>query len=152
MTPRPSRVIMFSALSGTYGCFSNFAPYSITLKGVVWPTSEHYFQAQKFVGTEHEDAIRRAKTPKLAANLGRSREHPLRPDWEQVKDAVMEDAVRAKFAQHADLRRILLETGDALIVEHRAGDSYWGDGPDGSGRNMLGRILMKVRDNLRSKE
>ena len=150
MTPPPPRVIKFSTLTGAYGCFSNFAPYPITLKGNVWPTSEHYFQAQKFAGTEHEEAVRLAKTPKLAANLGRSRERPLRPDWERVKDAVMEEAVRAKFTQHADLRRILLETGDAEIVEHRARDSYWGDGPDGSGKNMLGRMLMRVRDELRA--
>ena len=148
MTP-PQRVIYFSGLSGAYGCFSNFAPYPIILKGNVWPTSEHYFQAQKFAGTAYEEVVRLAKTPKIAANLGRSRERPLRPNWEHVKDAVMEEAVRAKFTQHADLRRVLLETGDTLIVEHRTRDSYWGDGPDGSGKNMLGRILMRVRADLR---
>jgi N-glycosidase YbiA len=146
------RAIRFSSLHGAYGCFSNFAAYPITLKGRVWPTNEHYFQAQKFVGTEHEEAVRLAQTPKLAANMGRSRERPLRADWEQAKDALMEEAVRAKFTQHADLRRILLETGDAPIVEHRAKDSYWGDGPDGSGKNMLGCILMRVRDELRDEE
>lgn len=146
---RAGRAIRFSSLHGEYGCFSNFAAYPVTLKGRVWPTNEHYFQAQKFAGTEHEEAVRLAKTPKLAANMGRSRERPLRADWEQAKDGIMAEVVRAKFTQHADLRRILLETGDATIVEHRAKDSYWGDGPDGSGKNMLGRILMRVRDELR---
>lgn len=143
-------VIRFSGLSGAYGCFSNFAPYPITLKGKEWPTNEHFFQAQKFAGTPHEETIRLANTPKQAANMGRSRERPLRADWERVKDAIMLEAVHAKFTQHADLRRVLLETGDAEIVEHRAKDSYWGDGPDGAGKNMLGRILMRVRDDLRA--
>lgn len=144
------RAIQFSSLRGEYGCFSNFAAYPITLKGKLWPTNEHYFQAQKFAGTAHEEAVRLAKTPKLAANMGRSRERPLRADWEQAKDTIMEEAVRAKFTQHADLRRMLLATGDAEIVEHRAKDSYWGDGPDGTGKSMLGRILMRVRDELRA--
>ena len=142
-------MIQFASLRGEYGCFSNFAPYPITLKGTVWPTSEHYFQAQKFAGTEHEEAIRLAKSPLVAARMGRSRQRPLRADWDAVKDAVMLAALRAKFTQHADLRETLLATDDALIVEHRARDAYWGDGPDGSGRNMLGLLLMRVRAELR---
>ncbi len=62
----------------------------------------------------------------------------------------MHEAVLTKFTQHADLREILLGTGDAVIVEHTANDSYWGDGGDGSGKNKLGQILMRVRDELRS--
>jgi ribA/ribD-fused uncharacterized protein len=61
----------------------------------------------------------------------------------------MREAVLAKFSQHPDLREILLATGDALIVEHTENDSYWGDGGDGSGVNMLGRILVEVRAALR---
>jgi ribA/ribD-fused uncharacterized protein len=57
-------------------------------------------------------------------------------------------AVRASFGQHAELGEILLHTGDAMIVEHTEKDAYWGDGGDGSGKNMLGRILMEVRDEL----
>ena len=62
----------------------------------------------------------------------------------------MREALRAKFSQHQDLRKILLDTGDAEIVEHTSNDSYWGDGGDGSGKNMLGRLLMEVRDELRA--
>jgi ribA/ribD-fused uncharacterized protein len=143
-------VIRFYSLRDEYGCFSNFAAYPIRMKGKRWPTSEHYFQAQKFAGTEHEEAIRLAGSPMIAARLGRSRKRPLRRDWEKVKDAVMRDAVLAKFTQHDDLRAVLLGTGEAEIVEHTANDSYWGDGGDGSGRNMLGRILMSVRTELRA--
>ena len=82
-------IIRFYRVEEAYGCFSNFAPYPIKLKGKEWPTSEHYFQAQKFAGTEHEEAIRLAKSPMIAARMGRSRKRPLRPDWEEVKDDIM---------------------------------------------------------------
>jgi len=57
--------------------------------------------------------------------------------------------VRARFSQHEDLKRLLLDTGDAKLVEHTTNDDYWGDGGDGSGKNMLGRLLMEVREELR---
>jgi N-glycosidase YbiA len=119
------------------------------MKGKSWPTSEHYFQAQKFAGTEHEEEIRLIKSPMIAARMGRDRKRPLRLDWESVKDEIMFEAVRAKFTQHEKLRKILLATGDAEIIEHTSKDSYWGDGGDGSGRNMLGKTLMLVREELR---
>ena len=145
-------VINFYSESDEYGCFSNFAAYSLKLKGKRWPTSEHYFQAQKFKDDGHQAEIRKAKSPMIAARLGRDRKKKLRRDWESVKDNVMREAVLAKFTQHNELREILLETGDAKLIEHTSNDSYWGDGGDGSGRNMLGRILMEVREKLKEDE
>lgn len=150
--PEPPPVINFYSATGEHGCFSNFSRHSVFLKGKHWPTSEHYFQAQKFAGTEHEEAVRRCKRPADAADMGRSRKLPLRRDWESVKDRVMLEAVRAKFAQHDDLKAVLLATGDAKLVEHTENDSYWGDGGDGSGKNRLGQLLMRVRDELRAAE
>ena len=145
-------VINFYSTTGDYGAFSNFSRHSVFLKKKRWPTSEHYFQAQKFAGTEHEEAVRMAKRPMEAAGMGRDRKRPLRRDWESVKDGIMLDAVRAKFTQHDDLKAILLGTGDAKLVEHTANDSYWGDGGDGSGKNRLGQILMQIREELRAAE
>jgi len=142
--------IRFGRLADPYGWMSNFAPHAIVVDGKRWPTSEHYFQAQKFAGTAHEDAIRLAASPMIAAHMGRSRKRPLRSDWETVKDDVMRRAVSEKFRQHASLRAALLATGDAEIVEQSKRDAYWGDGGDGKGRNMLGRILMEVRAALAS--
>lgn len=84
----------------------------------------------------------------IAARMGRDRKKKLRRDWESVKVEVMRKAIRAKFTQHDDLRAILLSTGDAKIVEHTEKDSYWGDGGDGSGKNMLGQILMEAHSEL----
>ena len=85
----------------------------------------------------------------LAARMGRDRKRKLRRDWERAKTGIMREAVEAKFRQHADLRTLLLGTGEALIVEHTDNDAFWGDGGDGGGRNELGRILMAVREMLR---
>lgn len=143
-------MIKFYRVEDRYGCFSNFAMFPIEIDGFEWPTSEHYFQGQKFVGTEHEEAIRCATSPMTAARMGRDPERPLRADWEDVKNDVMREAVRAKFTQHRKLRNILLSTGDALLVEHTTNDFYWGDGGDGTGLNMLGKILMEIREELRN--
>jgi ribA/ribD-fused uncharacterized protein len=142
-------IYFYGTRNEPYGCFSNFSRHGFELDGKYWKTSEHYFQAQKFAGTPHEETIHIAKTPKQAAEIGRDRKLPLRPDWEQVKDDVMRKAVLAKFSTHPDLREILLSTGDEEIVENAPHDFYWGCGKDGSGKNMLGRILMETRDQLR---
>ena len=146
------RKILFYRVNEPYGFLSNFAPYPITLDGKVWPTSEHYFQAQKFAGTKHAEVVRRAGSPMEAARLGRERTRPLRPDWNRVRDAVMRPAVRAKFTQHPELRDALLATGTATLVEHTDNDAYWADGGDGSGRNRLGQILMEIRAEFLSGE
>ncbi|HEY9873856.1 MAG TPA: NADAR family protein, partial [Candidatus Obscuribacterales bacterium] len=76
------------------------------------------------------------------------RTRPLRRDWEEVKDDVMRRGVLCKFETHADIREVLLSTGDKLIVENSPIDYYWGCGADGSGKNKLGQILMEVREIL----
>jgi ribA/ribD-fused uncharacterized protein len=143
--------IYFYSTRETYGCFSNFSRHGFELDGYYWLTSEHYFQAYKFVETDPVwfEKIREVKTPKEAAKMGRDRAHPLRKDWENVKDEIMKRAVLKKFQTHADIRTILLSTGDNLLVENAPNDYYWGCGKDGSGKNKLGLILMAVRDSLR---
>ena len=142
--------ILFYRLNEPYGEFSNFSPHAIELKGRIWPTSEHYFQAQKFAGTEHEQAVRLARSPMIAARMGRSRQRPLRTDWEKVKDDIMREALAAKFAQHLALRSLLLQTADTELIEHTRNDSYWADAGDGTGRNRLGQLLMELRAKLRN--
>jgi ribA/ribD-fused uncharacterized protein len=142
-------IFFYSTRDKPYGCFSNFSRHGFELDGVWWPTSEHYFQAQKFAGTPYLEEVRQAASPKQAAAIGRDRRLPLRADWEQVKDDVMKRAVLRKFETHADIREVLLATGDELLVEKAAKDYYWGCGKDGSGKNRLGQILMEIRATLR---
>jgi ribA/ribD-fused uncharacterized protein len=142
--------ILFYSTKGTYGAFSNFSAHPFLLKGKRWPTTEHYFQAQKFAGTEHEESIRTTASPMVAARMGRSRQRPLRKDWDRVKEEVMREALGAKFAQNPGLHALLVSTGDAPLVEHTKNDSYWADGGDGSGKNRLGHLLMELRDQLKT--
>lgn len=143
--------IKFYRVNEPYGCFSNFAKFPVDIDGKTFPTSEHFFQAMKFEGSEHEEIIRLAKTPMLAANLGRER-RPLRKDWEQVKNEIMRKALQAKFDQHSILKDILLSTGTCILIEHTTNDSYWGDNGDGTGKNMLGIMLMEIRNNYPEKK
>jgi ribA/ribD-fused uncharacterized protein len=145
-------ILFYSTREQPYGCFSNFSSHGFMLDDIWWPTTEHYFQAQKFSGTPYVEYVCQASSPKEAAQLGRRHDFPLRPDWNQVKDDIMRRAVLCKFETHAEIRAILLGTGDEEIIENTTHDYYWGCGTDGSGRNMLGQILMEVRQNLRARE
>ncbi len=141
--------ILFYATDKPYGEFSNFSRHPTELDGLLWPTSEHYFQAQKFAGTPHAEELRQQPTPMLAAQMGRRRDLPFRSDWDAMKDEVMMTALRAKFTQHPQLRELLTGTGDAVLTEHTNNDRYWADGGDGTGRNRLGELLMELRSELR---
>lgn len=143
------QTIYFYAQTDAYSEFSNFAPFGISMDGVWWRTVEHYFQAQKFHDATYRERIRVSNKPKDAKALGMTREIPLRNDWETVKEQIMHDAVGKKFETHEGPRNLLLSTGDLPLVENAPMDAYWGCGPDGSGLNKLGIILMQVRAELR---
>ena len=143
--------IKFYLHTEKWGELSNFAPFAITIDDKLWPTTEHYFQAQKFPSVPHyQEEIRTAHRPMIAAKMGRDRKYPLRQDWESVKDDVMYQALQAKFTQYDHLRALLLSTGKRQLIEHTTNDSYWGDGGDGKGKNKLGQLLMKLRDELQT--
>jgi ribA/ribD-fused uncharacterized protein len=142
-------IYFYSTKEFPYGCFSNFSAHGFDLDGKHWSTSEHYFQAQKFINTEFYDKVHAAKSARQAANIGRDRNLPLRADWEQVKEDAMRRALYAKFTSHAKLKEILLSSGTEQLVEKTSGDYYWGCGTNGTGQNRLGVLLMQLRDKLR---
>jgi ribA/ribD-fused uncharacterized protein len=142
--------IRFYSQSDTHREFSNFAPYPIDLDGERWPTSEHYYQAQKFTDAAIQARIRAADKPIIAKKLADKHKAAIRPDWDAVKDEVMYRVVRRKFELHAELRDLLLATGDDDIVEAVPHDYYWGVGADGTGQNRLGRIIERIRAELRA--
>ena len=145
-------VISFYHSDQPWGELSNFSRHAVYLEGKVWPTVEHYYQAQKFTETANRELIRISLTPTLAKSratefLGEHR----RSDWELVKEMVMLEGLRAKFDQHPDLREKLLRSGARVLVEHSDQDAYWGDAGDGAGLNRLGHLLMQVRSEMRSR-
>ncbi|EOE5650614.1 NADAR family protein [Cronobacter sakazakii] len=140
--------IYFYRVNEPYGVFSNFHSTGFSVSEIWWPTVEHYFQAQKFHDEILREKIRSLTSPMEAAKVGRSRNYPLREDWELIKDDVMRFAVLKKFSQNDEAKNILLSTGGAELIEHTKNDRYWADGGDGTGKNMLGKILMETRSVL----
>jgi N-glycosidase YbiA len=146
--------IFFYKVCEPYGCFSNFSPHPIQMEGKLWPTSEHYYQAQKFVGTQDRhlcQLIQQAPSPEKAAAIGRNPTYRMRQDWHSLKSSIMYRAVLTKFTTYPDLMAILLDTAEELIVENSPTDNYWGCGSDGLGQNQLGKVLMRIRQELRDR-
>ena len=142
--------IKFYHRNEPYYEFTNFSLYPIQLDGKQWPTTEHYFQAQKFIGTPYAEAIRKQPNARGAFDMSRDPNVSRwrRGDWDKVKDDIMLKCLRAKFTQHKHLTDMLLDTGERNLIEHTSNDSYWGDGGDGSGQNRLGKLLMQVRKDI----
>lgn len=134
-----------------YRFLSNFWPAPVTYRGLTYQSSEAAFQAQKCLTEEEKLQFVHLPT-NMAKRLGRTVQ--LRPDWEEVKRDIMEEIVRAKFNQNADLKSQLLATGDMLLEEGNTWhDTYWGvDVRTREGENHLGRILMRVRQELQEEE
>jgi N-glycosidase YbiA len=134
------------------GFLSNFYAHRITIDGIVWYTTEHYFQAQKFKDDPvYQEKIRTDKSPYNAKSLGSTRSIPIDPDWEKNKEGVMLKALQAKFSDPV-LKKKLMDTGYSVLIEHTDRDSYWGDGGNGSGKNRLGYLLMVVREKFFDEE
>ena len=139
-----------------HGFLSNFFEYRFFLRGELgrvefFRTVEHYYQSRKCAGTEMEARILALRTPggtKCLANAHRAR---WRPDWNEIRLEIMYRGVAAKFSTSAWLRQELLRTADAVLMEHSPTDLFWGIGKQGDGANHLGRILMRVRDELRAR-
>ena len=146
--------IRFYHKSDPYFEFTNFHVSPIEVDGKSWATTENYFQAQKYIGTPLYDVIQECGTAREAFTISRSPQGSRwrRSDWEEVKREVMYVALYAKFTQHSDLKKSLLGTGDRLLVKHTERDRYWGDGGDGRGENHLGKLLMKLRQELFEEE
>lgn len=139
-------VTVIDKFDGTeYAFLSNFYSSPIQYEGIVYPTVEHMFQALKALDMETRKKIANAATPGQAKRLGRS--VALREDWEEVKVDVMRTALQLKFSNPA-LRAKLIATGDAELIEGNTwNDRFWGV-CRGTGKNMLGLLLMELRCSL----
>jgi len=152
--------------------FSNYYVCKVTIDGEIYPSTEHYYQAQKFRPLNatqrslvYAKIIQRANTPNIARELASQKikgGYKWRTDlneiireysdvtfdkvwWDEVKDQVMRKAVWHKTNQHPKVKKLLEDTGSKIIIEASPRDSYWGSEKDGKGENMLGRVWMEVR-------
>lgn len=128
---------------------SNFYPIKVEYNGIIYLNSEAAFQAQKTIN-QRERRDFSILDPTRAKNLGRKIN--LREDWEEVKDQIMYEIVKEKFLQNVYIKKKLLGTGDAILIEGNTwGDTYWGQ-VNGKGQNKLGKILMKIRSELKEEK
>lgn len=130
---------------------SNFSSFQVEWRGAVWPTSEHGYQAAKFMGVSEElvRAVLATRSAHDAFKLARAHDGDVRPDWPEIRVDEMTDLLRHKLGQHAYVRAKLHSTEDWQLVEDSEKDGFWGIGPDGQGQNQLGTIWMTLREELR---
>jgi ribA/ribD-fused uncharacterized protein len=146
-------MIRFKKEDDMYGCFSNFYNCPITYDGITYHSTEAAFQSLKC--KDYEDRKEFSElTPNQSKKYGRKVD--LREDWEDVKYDLMVDVLKSKFTQHPDIGEILKSTNDEEIIEDTTAwhDNIWGDCQcprckNKEGRNLLGKALMEVRDNLK---
>lgn len=130
---------------GEFRFLSNFAPSIVHFDGMEFSTVEHAYQAAKTFDKDLRLKIRNAKTPNEAKKFGKKIK--LREDWEDVKIAVMLGLLEQKFAI-PELRQLLLNTGEAELIEGNWwGDTFWGV-CKGRGQNHLGKLLMAIRKRI----
>lgn len=139
-----------AAFNGEFRWLSNFWPVSLTCAdGITYPSSEHAYMASKTLDTDIRRQVAALKTAGDAKRFGRKIK--LRPDWEEVKRNEMLSVLRLKFKDPL-LRIKLINTGDARLIEGNTwGDTYWGV-CNGQGQNVLGQLLMLVRDEIRTED
>jgi len=154
-TPRAEAEIRFyRSNEKPYGVFSNLYRCKIVFEGEEFATSEHAYQAGKARKEAVREWILSAPSPGLVAMAAHGLyTWDIAPDWSKVKFDRMRGVLYAKFTQHPELKEILLATGDARLVESATVDNpvnrLWGE-VNGKGKNMLGVLLMELRDKLRT--
>lgn len=149
-------MIRFSKNHNIYSCFSNFYPCEVQYDGLTYKSSEAAWQSLKTLDYE----IRKEFVNLSPASAKkRGRRVKLRADWEDVKYPLMIDICYAKFLQNVDIKRVLLSTGDEILEEDTTGwhDNEWGNCScyackNIEGKNLLGKVLMVVRKELRNNE
>jgi len=139
--------IKFYKTKDPHGHMSNFYRSKFYYDNMWWKTSEHAYQAAKTSVPEEIEEIKNAATPRIARDLGQKCQ--FRSDFDDKKYEIMRAIVLEKYLQNRNLLDKLIETGDEFLIEDSPVDYYWGCGADGSGKNMLGIVLMEIRDQLR---
>jgi ribA/ribD-fused uncharacterized protein len=134
---------------GRANSLSPFSAHRIEIWGEIFPTVEHAYQSARIVPGPERESIKSARSPLVAWELGQKyKNDPKLSVSDFNKDAVMEELFQAKLAQHPDVVEILKESGSREIVKVIDHDYYWGIGKDGSGQNKMGKLWMKLRQEI----
>lgn len=133
----------------------NFSAFTVVMDGITYPTSEHAYQAQRYIRSGDKDIvrfIRKASSAHEAFQIAQENKHLALPSWQGVKFDVMKEILFLKVNQHPYVMQKLLETGDRIIIEDSWRDDVWGWGPNKDGQNHLGRLWMEIREELRQEK
>lgn len=130
---------------------SNFSSFTLKWKGWRFDTSEAAYHWEKFPNKpDIQDGIRTAISAHVAYQIARAFKAKRRPDWDEVKVPIMKEILREKVAQHEYVKRKLLATGNRQLIEDSWRDAFWGWGPNKDGQNVLGKLWMEIRDEIRA--
>lgn len=130
--------------------FDNLSAFSVNLWGKTFMTSEHAYQWKKFSASHPDIAeeIFNSTSAYMTKKISDAHAGDVIPEWHQQKAEVMEEILRAKLAQHEKVKKLLIESGTREIIENSPADTFWGIA-DGSGENRMGKLWMKLRDELK---
>ncbi len=132
--------------------FDNFSSFQVDYAGRRWPTSEHAYQASHFFDTAPElvEEIFNARSAHDAYKIAKTNGHKAPENWEDIKVSIMYEICKLKLFQNPYVQHKLELSGDLNIVEDSPKDNFWGWGANRDGRNELGKIWMRLRDEVRS--
>lgn len=160
-TPVPTHIesediFLEAGMDGIYGFFGKYRFLSnfwlcpvVDEMGILYPSSEHAYQAQKTTDAENRRYIAEANGPKRAKHYGYRVQLRKDVDWDTYRRVAMEDVIMWKFSQNMKLREMLLSTEGRYLEETNSwGDTYFGV-CKGTGQNVLGQILMETREYFR---
>lgn len=136
-----------------YYFLSNFSSFQVMWKGRLWQTSEHAYQASKFFDVDENiiEEIFMARSAHDSKKIAKKYKEKHNSNFEKEKILIMEDICRHKLEQHEFIEQKLLESGDKFLIEDSHKDSFWGWGENKDGRNELGKIWMRLREELKLK-
>lgn len=143
----PSQIFFYEQ---DFYVFSNFSSFGLDWKEHYFQTSEAAYHWEKFPNEpaiQHE--ILNARSAHDALKIARENKYFQRTDWNEVKVEIMREILRAKVAQHEYIRYKLLESGNRELIEDSWRDNFWGWGLNKDGKNMLGKIWMEIRNELK---
>lgn len=143
-------IIKFYRANGKYGFLSNLYKVQIEFEGIKFPTTEHAYQYGKFKDKDAREWAMKSPNPHLLSVLAHGLfSWDIVKNWNNIKVDRMYNVLKIKFSND-ELKQKLLETGNSILIENSKSDSFWGIGKKGKGKNMLGKHLMKIREEIRS--
>lgn len=137
-----------------YYCFDNFSSFKVLYKGVLYSSVEEAYQTLGFIEScpEVAERIKNSYSAHEAQKIAYANKDKRQKDWDEVKVSVMEELLRAKIEQNPYVKKKLLETKDYMIVEDSPKDSFWGWGENRNGQNNLGKLWMKLREEIKAEQ